>query len=131
MLELYDIIKKADGIIISSLVFFGLIPPQIKAVIDRCQALIIPNMDALRGKVGMNPVVGGDRCGGQELAIHQNTFYMLNGIIPLNGGAFGANLGAYSWSQDSVESVKEDSCGFETLNKTIKRFSENLANLNR
>jgi len=41
--------------------------------------------------------VGGDRIGGQELAIQQIiTFYILNGIIPVSGGSFGANLGLRS-----------------------------------
>ncbi|MGL4669547.1 MAG: flavodoxin family protein [Methanobacteriaceae archaeon] len=127
MLELYDLIKKADGIIIASPVFFGSISAQIKAVIDRCQALIMDDMDVVRGKIGMSAVVGGDRCGGQELAIQQiNAFYILNGILPVSGGAFGANLGACFWSQDSVESVKKDEYGFESLNKTINHFIETL-----
>ena len=71
--------------------------------------------------------VGGDRVGGQELAIQQiMTFYVLNGVIPVSGGAFGANLGATFWSNDTLKGVKEDEEGFKSLNKTIKRFSELL-----
>jgi multimeric flavodoxin WrbA len=67
--------------------------------------------------------IGGDRVGGQELAIQQIiTFFMLNGIIAVSGGAFGANIGASFWSKDSLEGVKEDEEGFRSLRKTVKRF---------
>lgn len=52
--------------------------------------------------------VGGDRIGGQELAIQQiMTFYILTGAIPVSGGAFGANLGANFWSQDTFQGLKK------------------------
>jgi multimeric flavodoxin WrbA len=65
--------------------------------------------------------------GGQELAIQQIiTFFILNGIITVSGGAFGANIGATFWSKDSLEGVKEDEEGFRSLRKTVKRFIELL-----
>lgn len=65
--------------------------------------------------------------GGQELAIQQIiNFYLLNGIIPLSGGFFGANIGVTFWSKDTLDGVKEDEEGFRTLRKTIKRFIEYL-----
>ena len=69
-----------------------------------------------------------NRSGGQELAIQQiNAFYMLNKIIPISGGSFGANLGACLWSQDSgAEGVKSDEYGLETLDMTINNFKEFL-----
>ena len=71
--------------------------------------------------------VGGDRTGGQELAIQQiHTFYILNGTIPTSGGAFGANLGATFWSKDTLENVKQDQEGFKTLKKTLKNFAQTL-----
>ena len=101
---------------------------QLKAVIDRCQALIMEDIDIFKYKAGMSIVVGGDRSGGQELAIQQiNAFYMLNKIIPISGGSFGANLGACLWSQDSgAEGVKADEYGLETLDMTINNFKEFL-----
>ena len=71
--------------------------------------------------------VGGDRIGGQELAIQQIiTFYILNGIIPISGSSFGANLGATFWSKDTLEGGKEDEEGFRSLKKTVKKFTELL-----
>ena len=69
--------------------------------------------------------VGGDRMGGQELAIQQiMTFYTLNGILTLSGGSFGANIGATFWSRDTLKGVKEDSEGFRSLKKTVSQFAK-------
>ena len=126
--EIYDALREADGIILASPIHFGSISAQLKAVIDRCQAMIMEDLDIFRNKVGISIVVGGDRSGGQELAIQQiNTFYLLNKIIPLSGGSFGANLGACLWSQDDgAQGVKEDEYGIKTLDMTINNFKEFL-----
>ena len=126
--EIYKALKEADGIILASPVHFGSISAQLKAVIDRCQAMIMEDLDIFKNKVGISIVVGGDRSGGQELAIQQiNTFYLLNKIIPVSGGSFGANLGACLWSQDDgAEGVKEDEYGLKTLDMTINNFKEFL-----
>ena len=97
---------------------------QTKTIMDRTRALLAADPKALRGKVGMAIAVGGDRMGGQELAIQQMlTFYILNGVIPVSG-VFGANLGATFWSKDTLEGVKEDTEGFRSLRKTVKKFLE-------
>lgn len=125
--EVYNLLKKADGIIIASPMYNGGVSAQIKAIMDRCRALGAEDVNTLRGKIGMSIAIGGDRAGGQELAIQQiNTYYMLSGIIPVSGGPFGANLGACLWSKDTLEGVKEDQYGFKTLNKTLKHFVEFL-----
>lgn len=126
--EIYEALKEADGIIMASPIHFGSISAQLKAVIDRCQAMIMEDLDIFKNKVGISIVVGGDRSGGQELAIQQiNTFYLLNKIIPVSGGSFGANLGACLWSQDGgAEGVMEDEYGLKTLDMTINNFKEFL-----
>ena len=126
--EIYEALRQADGIIMASPIHFGSISAQLKAVIDRCQAMIMEDLDIFKNKVGISIVVGGDRSGGQELAIQQiNTFYLLNKIIPVSGGSFGANLGACLWSQDGgAEGVMEDEYGLKTLDMTINNFKEFL-----
>ncbi|MBQ2962968.1 flavodoxin family protein [Methanobrevibacter sp.] len=126
--EIYEALREADGIILASPIHFGSISAQLKAVIDRCQAMIMEDLDIFKNKVGISIVVGGDRSGGQELAIQQiNTFYLLNKIIPVSGGSFGANLGACLWSQDDgADGVKEDEYGLKTLDMTISHFKEFL-----
>ncbi len=125
--ELYPLLKESEGIIIASPVYNGGVTAQTKAVLDRTRALVAADPQIFRGKKGMVIAVGGDRVGGQELAIQQViTFYVLNGIITVSGGAFGANIGATFWSRDSLEGVKEDEEGFRSLRKTVKRFIELL-----
>jgi multimeric flavodoxin WrbA len=127
MFVLYPLLIKAEGLVVASPVYNGGISAQTKAVMDRCRALFAVNKNALRGKVGMAIAVGGDRIGGQELAIQQIiTFYVLNGVIPVSGGAFGANLGATFWSKDTLKGAEEDKEGLRTLDKTVKRFTELL-----
>jgi multimeric flavodoxin WrbA len=124
MYELYPLIKEARGIIMATPVYNGGLSAQLKAVMDRCRALGAAEYDFLRYKVGMAIAVGGDRIGGQELAVQQiMTFYILEGAVPISGGAFGANLGANFWSQDTLKGVKEDKEGFRSLRKTVKKFA--------
>lgn len=127
MYELYSLFKDVQGIIMATPIYNGGVSAQLKAVMDRTRAAAAVNIDFLKHKMGMAIAVGGDRVGGQELAIQQiMTFYILNGTIPVSGGPFGSNLGANFWSQDSLKGVKEDEEGFRSLNKTIKRFHEFL-----
>ena len=127
MYEVYPLLREADGIVFATPVYNGALSAQTKAVMDRCRALVAADFDFFRGKAGMAIAVGGDRMGGQELAISQIiTFYVLNGVVPVGGGSFGANLGATFWSKDTLEGVKEDEEGFRSLRKTVRRFSDQL-----
>ena len=76
----------------------------------------------------MSIVVGGDRTGGADFAHLKNiTYFMIHGIIPVSGGPFGSNLGATFWSNDSLEDIKNDNYGLESLNRTLIEF-ENFLN---
>jgi multimeric flavodoxin WrbA len=126
----YSLLRDAEGIIIATPVYNGGVSAQTKAVLDRCRALLAANPKVFKYKIGMAIAVGGDRSGGQELALQQiHTFYILNGVIPVSGGSFGANLGATFWSKDTLEGVKEDKEGFRSLKKTVKRFAEAINRL--
>ena len=121
----YNLFKEAKGIVIATPVYNGGISGQAKAIMDRCRALLAANPKVFKYKIGMAIAVGGDRIGGQELAIQQiHTFYILNEMIPISGGSFGANLGANFWSKDTLKDVKQDTEGFRSLKKTIKKFAE-------
>ena len=125
MQELYVLLTEAKGIILATPVYNGGVSAQIKAVMDRCRAAVAADKNFFKGKIGMGLAVGGDRAGGQELALMQiHTFYILNGMIPVSGGFFGANLGATLWSKDTLDGVKQDEEGFKSLKKTVKRFAE-------
>jgi multimeric flavodoxin WrbA len=128
MQELYVLLTEAKGIILATPVYNGGVSAQIKAVMDRCRAAVAADKNFFKGKVGMGMAVGGDRAGGQELALMQiHTFYILNGMVPVSGGFFGANLGATLWSKDTLDGVKQDEEGFRSLKKTVKHFAEVLA----
>ena len=127
MYDVYNLIKESDGLILASPCYNGGISAQLKAIMDRTRAMGAADIDFLKGKVGMGIAVGGDRMGGQELVIQQIiTFYVLNNAIPVSGGAFGANLGATFWSQDTLKGVKGDHEGFRVLKKTVRKFAEFL-----
>ena len=127
MYHLYPLLHEAKGLIIATPCYNGGLSAQIKMVMDRTRAAMASDPRVLMRKPGMAIAVGGDRMGGQELAIQQiHTFYILNGMIPISGGFFGANLGATFWSKDNLDGVKKDEEGFRSLRKTIKRFVDTL-----
>jgi len=127
MYEAYSLIRDCKGLIMASPSYNGGMSAQLKAVLDRTRALGAVDINFLKNKVGMAIAVGGDRMGGQELVIQQIiTYYVLNGAIPVSGGAWGANVGATFWSKDSLEGVKADEEGFKTLKKTVNKFTEFL-----
>ena len=127
MQEVYALLKDARGIIIATPVYNGGVSAQTKAVMDRCRAVVAADRNFFKHKIGMGIALGGDRAGGQEQALQQIlTFYILNGIIPVSGGFFGANLGATFWTKDTLEGAKQDEEGFRSLKKTVKRFAEFL-----
>jgi len=130
MQALYPLLRDARGVIMATPVYNGGLSAQLKSVMDRCRALLAEDPDALRFKVGMAVAVGGDRIGGQELAAQQIiNFYIINGMIPVSGGFFGANLGATFWSKDTLEDVKKDEEGFRSLRKTTNRFTTLIKDL--
>lgn len=132
MQELYPLIREARGIVIATPVYNGSMSAQTKIVIDRTRALLASDSKSLQFKPGMAIAVGGDRMGGQELTVQQiHAFFILNSMIPVSGGFFGANLGATFWSHDTLEGAIADEEGFKTLRKTTRRFSEMLARMDR
>ena len=125
--ELHVLLAEAKGIVMATPFYNGGVSSQVKTIMDRCRGSFCCGQNFFKGKIGMGIAVGGDRAGGQELALMQiHAFYILNGMIPVSGGFFGANLGATFWSKDTVEGVIQDEEGFRSLRKTVKRFAEYL-----
>lgn len=123
MQEIYSLLKNANGIIFATPVYNGNVSAQTKAIMDRCRAAVAGDRSFFKHKTGMGIALGGDRVGGQEASLQQiHTFYMLNGVVPVSGGFFGANLGATFWTKDTLEDTKQDKEGFRSLKKTIKKF---------
>lgn len=132
MYQLYSLLREADGLVIATPVYNGGLSAQTKIVIDRTRAALAADPLALRLMPGMAIAVGGDRMGGQELAVQQiHAFFILNGMIPVSGGFFGANLGATFWSRDTLEGAMNDEEGFRSLRKSVKRFAEMAGRLEK
>ncbi len=124
MQELYEKLESAKFLLFGTPVFQGNLSGQLKTVIDRCRALIAKNPNVFKNKIGAAIAVGGDRNGGQEIAIRSILdFFQQNHILSVSGGAFGANLGASLWSQDmGKEGIEKDQEGLRTIRKVIKRL---------
>lgn len=124
--ELYDKMIWADAWIIGTPVYQGTLSAQTKTIMDRCRAVVARDPKVFLNKVGMGLANGGDRIGGQEPAIQTIlNFYIINEMIPVGGGSFGANFGATFWSKDlKAEGVSEDSEGMRSLRKTLKKLVE-------
>jgi len=126
MQELYLKLEQAKVILIGTPVFQGTISGQIKVIMDRCRAIVAKNPKILKNKIGIALAVGGDRNGGQEIAIRTILdFYQQNHMICVSGGAFGANLGACLWSNDEgKKGVENDGEGLRSIRKVLKRMIE-------
>jgi multimeric flavodoxin WrbA len=124
--KLYPILEEAKFLLIGTPVFQGNLSGQLKTVLDRCRGLVAQKPNVFKEKYGIALAVGGDRSGGQEIAIRSILdFYQQNHIISVSGGAFGANLGASLWSRDSgKEGIQNDENGLRSIRKVIKRLAE-------
>jgi multimeric flavodoxin WrbA len=124
METVYENLEWADALLIGTPVYQGTLSGQTKVVLDRCRAVVARTPSFFRNKVGSAIAVGGDRIGGQESAIQAIiTFYIINEIIPVGGGSFGANLGITFWSKDKGQrGVEEDEEGARSLERTIDRL---------
>jgi multimeric flavodoxin WrbA len=126
MQELYPKLESSKFLLFGTPVFQGNLSGQLKAIMDRCRAIVAKNVDVFKNKFGIALAVGGDRSGGQEAAIRTILdFFQQNHIISLSGGAFGANIGASLWSRDKgKEGVEQDEEGLRSIRKVIKRLAE-------
>jgi multimeric flavodoxin WrbA len=126
MQELYPKLESAKFLLLGTPVFQGNLSGQLKTIMDRCRAIIAKDPEVFKNKFGMALAVGGDRSGGQEIAIRTILdFFQQNHIISLSGGAFGANIGASLWSHDKgKEGVEQDEEGLRSIRKVVKRLAE-------
>ena len=125
---IYEGLEWADAIIIGTPVYHGSLSAQTKAVIDRTRAMLARDSMIFASKFGVGLAVGGDRNGGQELALQTiNIFFIMNLITPVSGGAFGANFGIIFWSKDGKGlGLEADKEGRGSMEKTLKRLGRLL-----
>lgn len=132
MTDLYTKLQRADAYILGSPVYQGNISGQLKTVLDRCRALVAADPNVFQYKCGAAIAVGGDRIGGQEPTIRTiHDFYIINGILPVGGGFFGANLGGSVWSQDKgAEGAQNDTEGIKSVHKAVNKLLKLLKRMN-
>ncbi|MEA3400161.1 MAG: flavodoxin family protein [Armatimonadota bacterium] len=123
---MYPSMEAADAWLLGTPVYQGTLSAQLKAVLDRCRAPAARDIDVFKHEVGAAVAVGGDRVGGQELALTTiHVFYLANKMIPVSGGPFGANLGGTVWSRDQgAEGARGDEVGMASVEKTVERMVE-------
>ena len=124
--EIYEGLAWADAILLGTPVYNGTLSAQAKAVMDRTRAVVAAGKHALDGKIGIALAVGGDRNGGQELAMQAiNTFFLMNFMIPACGGAFTGNCGIAFWSKDlGAGGIDSDEEGLRAMRAVVKRAIE-------
>jgi multimeric flavodoxin WrbA len=87
--EAYDLLRKADGIIIGSPVYFGTLSGQLKAFWDKSR--LLRKEKALINVIGGAVAVGGARFGGQETTIRAIHDIMLVQGMTIVGDGYGAD----------------------------------------
>ena len=123
--ELYPLLEEAEAWVLGSPVYHGHISAQLKAVLDRTRALLAKGSGVLSGKLGTGIAVGGDRSGGQEQVLGTIAdFCLINAMVPVSGGVFGANWGGAVWTADrGAEGASLDEEGARSIRKTMDRLA--------
>ncbi len=124
MQELTEKVKEADGIIMSSPVYFGDMTGLAKTFIDRLRPL--RNIHAFKYKVCGAISTGGFRNGGQETTIHSiYDFFLIQGGIVVGDDRPTAHYGA-----TGVGNTKEDDIALATCNHLASRMVDVLKKIN-
>ncbi|MGI9860834.1 flavodoxin family protein [Moorella naiadis] len=90
--EAYDLLRRADGVLLGSPVYFGSVAAQLKAFWDKSR--ILRKEKALLNVVGAGVTVGGARFGGQETTIKALFDMMLiQGMMIVGDGFIEADCG--------------------------------------
>jgi len=118
MQPVYDQLLEADGIVVSSPVYFGTMTAQLKALCDR-SVLLRRQGFKLSNKVGAAMAIGGSRNGGQEKTIQSIHEWMhIHGMVVVgDGGHFGGIL---------RKPAAEDDEGMKTAEDTINKMCDVL-----
>lgn len=120
MQELTEKIREADGVIMSSPVYFGDMTGLAKTFIDRLRPL--RNVHAFKYKVCGAIATGGFRNGGQETKIHSiYDFFLIQGGIVVGDDRPTAHFGA-----TGVGNTKEDDTAITTCEHLASRMVDVL-----
>ena len=123
MTGIYEKLESADGILISSPVYFGTLSGQLKCLLDR-SVLLRRNGFLLKDKVGAALAVGGSRNGGQEYTIWSIHAWMhIHGMIVVGDNSHFGGI--------AVKDVDSDEEGLKTVDDTANKLCDTLLRLNQ
>jgi multimeric flavodoxin WrbA len=122
MTQVYDAMRRADGIILASPVWMGMITGQMKTMMDRTVLFRTGGRFALSGKVGAGISCGGFRNGGQELTLqNMQTYFLQQDMYALADGPQFSHSGAAI-----VGAAMADRVGLTTVANLARRMAAAL-----
>ncbi len=125
MQELTEIVKNADGLVMSSPVYFGGMTGLAKTFVDRLRPL--RNMHSLKNTVCGAISTGGFRNGGQESTIASiHNFFLIQGAIIVGDDKPTAHYGATGVADTSTDDV-----AIETTNNLVTRMISVMQLINK
>lgn len=122
MQTVYAAMLRADGIILASPVWMGMVTGLLKTMMDRTVLFRTGGHFALSGKVGAGIACGGFRNGGQELTLqNMQTFFLQQDMFALADGPQFSHSGAAI-----VGAAAADRVGLTTVTNLARRMSQAL-----
>jgi multimeric flavodoxin WrbA len=123
MAEIEEEMRRCDGLIIGSPVYFGLVSSQLKTVMERCVVLrpsyTLPY--AMTGKIGAGIACAGFRHGGQEITLQNiSTFLMQLHVMAMSDGPGFSHSGAAVAGE-----ARDDRVGLEM----VENLSRNMVRM--
>ncbi len=108
--------KEADGILLGSPTYFGMMSPEMKALIDRAGSVARGNPDILKRKVGA-AVVAVRRAGGMTTFDGLNHFFLISQMIVPGSSYWNIGIG------NKKGEVEKDTEGMETMETLGKNMA--------
>ncbi|HHV65966.1 MAG TPA: flavodoxin family protein [Peptococcaceae bacterium] len=117
----YELLKKADGIIIGSPVYFGSVSGQLKAFFDKTRKL--RGEKGLYNTVAAGVTVGGSKYGGQETTLKAlHDIMLVHGMIIIGDGYYADDCGHHGICAEKP--AAEDSFALRRAEVLAKRIVE-------
>ncbi len=122
MAQVYDAMRRADGIILASPVWMGMVTGLLKTMMDRTVLFRTGGRFALSGKVGAGIACGGFRNGGQELTLqNMQTYFLQQDMMAIADGPQFSHSGAAI-----VGPAAADRLGLTTVTNLARRMAQAL-----
>jgi len=106
----FEMMTKADALVLGSPVYFGTVSAQLKAIFDKSRA--VRGRKGLAGKIGAAVSVGASRFGGQETTVRAlHDIMMVHGMAVVSDSSISATIGhhgvcAQKPARDDADAIK-------------------------